>query len=66
MTDLSVLRQEIRGMTRKTLLYKVLKEELNTLGHWRNKTRGNPVKGYQAQQGVLSPAKKYGNVEGVW
>jgi hypothetical protein len=31
-------------------LYKTLKSELMSLGYWRNRERGNPVKGYQAMK----------------
>jgi hypothetical protein len=48
------LRLKIRVMTRNTALYKALKEELSALGYWRNKARGNPSKGHQAQQDALS------------
>jgi len=41
------LRKEIRLMTPRSQLYQVLKEELERLGHWKQKPRGNPVKGYQ-------------------
>ena len=52
--DISELRQTIRTMTRKSLLYKALKEELLSLGYWRNKPRGNPSAGLEAQQRALS------------
>jgi hypothetical protein len=29
-------------MTRDTIIYKVLKEELSKLGYWKNKPRGKP------------------------
>uniref|UniRef100_A0A6M3LS46 Uncharacterized protein n=1 Tax=viral metagenome TaxID=1070528 RepID=A0A6M3LS46_9ZZZZ len=34
------LRQKIQGMTRRTELFKVLKEELTKQGYWRNRARG--------------------------
>ena len=40
------LRGEIKRMTRKSLLFSLLKEELGKLGYWKNKARGNPAKGY--------------------
>lgn len=40
--DLDNLRMRIRKMTRNTLLFIVLKEELSDMGYWRNKPRGNP------------------------
>ena len=47
MIDLEELRQAIGRMTRDQALYKVLKEELTQLGHWKALPRGNPQKGYQ-------------------
>jgi len=46
--DIDRLRLEIRDMTRDSVLYQALKEELTELGHWRNQPRGNPIKGYRA------------------
>ena len=43
-------RYNIRHMKRRDRFYKVLKEELMALGHWKNKPRGNPSKGYQAMK----------------
>ena len=42
MTNIEVnkLRQELMKMTRHGKLYKVLKEELTSLGYWKNKPRG--------------------------
>lgn len=37
------LRELIRGMTRDSLIYKLLKDELSVLGHWKNKPRGKPA-----------------------
>ena len=31
--------------------YKILKEELSTLGYWKNRPRGNPKKGYRKATG---------------
>lgn len=39
--DLEQLRKEIRALTRRDALYRVLKEELSKLGHWKQKPRGN-------------------------
>jgi len=50
MVNIEDLRQEIRGISRRKRLFKVLKEELSVLGYWRNKSRGNPVKGLEAMQ----------------
>ncbi len=41
--DLEQLRKEIREMSRKTMLYEVLRDELTELGYWRRLGRGNPT-----------------------
>ena len=41
MLDLDRLRAEIRVMKRSHVLYRLLKQELTALGHWKNKVRGN-------------------------
>lgn len=41
--ELDTLRALIRGMSRDSLLYKMLKEELSALGYWKNKQRGKPM-----------------------
>ena len=43
--DLYQLRIELRKLERHQKLYKLLKEELTTLGFWRVKPRGDPAKG---------------------
>lgn len=40
--DQENLRFEIRNMTYDSSLYKLLKEELSRLGHWKNQKRGKP------------------------
>jgi len=35
-------RMLIRRMTRDSLLYEMLKDELEKLGHWKQKPRGKP------------------------
>ena len=45
--NLEQLRKEIRGLNRTKILYRVLKEELSKIGHWKNKARGDPAKGFQ-------------------
>ncbi len=37
----------IRTMTPRSKTFKIVKAELSKLGHWKNKPRGNPKKGYQ-------------------
>jgi len=50
MINLYELKYEILKMTPRQNIYRVLKEELTKLGHWRNHPRGNPKAGYKAQQ----------------
>ena len=50
--DLQELRLAIRDMAqhkqpRHTPLFKALKEELSSLGYWKNKPRGDAEKGYK-------------------
>ena len=45
--DLEQLIKEIGQLERHQLLYQILKRELSQLGYWRNRQRGDPVKGYQ-------------------
>ena len=43
--DLEQLRKEIRGMSVRSQLYKVLKEELIKQDHWKLKARGDRANG---------------------
>lgn len=45
--DLAELTKAIRAMKYRTPLYIMLKAELGRMGHWRNKPRGDPAKGYR-------------------
>lgn len=40
------LKAEIRTLNNRKALYRLLKEELSKIGHWKQKARGDPVKGY--------------------
>lgn len=40
--DLDQLTTEIRKLTVRRQLYKVLKRELSKLGYWKNQKRGKP------------------------
>ena len=40
------LRREIQAMSPSSKLFKLIKEELTKLGHWKQKPRGNPKAGY--------------------
>ncbi len=44
------LRIEIRGMSRRTALYHVLKEELSKVDHWKMQERGDAMKGYLTRE----------------
>ena len=47
--DLNQLRIEIRKLHRSHELYRLLREELGKIGHWKQKPRGDPKKGFQAR-----------------
>lgn len=51
---LDELRNDLINLDRHSELYKLLKYELSMLGYWRNKQRGNPVKGYKAMKQAIS------------
>lgn len=59
MIDYEELAQSIRKMERHQKFYKVLKEELSKLGHWREKPRGSGFKkGIDARRVVLKPTNE--------
>ena len=58
LVDIEKLRQEIRSMTRKQVLYRVLRDELSALGYWKAKARGNPQEGYRLAKGALARGKR--------
>lgn len=41
--DLDQLRKEIRVMSIRSKLYKLLEEELTQLDHWKQRRRGKPT-----------------------
>ncbi len=45
--DFGQLRKEIRELNSRKELYRLLKEELGKLGHWKQKARGDPVKAFR-------------------
>ena len=47
--DLNQLRKEIRELNRSKSLYRVLKEELSAIGHWKNNPRGDPKKAWDSR-----------------
>lgn len=48
--DLDQLASEIRTMTRRQAIYRVLKTELSKRGYWKSLPRGDPKKGYKAYE----------------
>jgi len=52
------LRLAIRKMTFRQGIYRVLREELTALGHWRNLPRGNPKKGYERSRVTLAEVNR--------
>ena len=52
--DLVQLTKEIRSMNSRKKLYQVLKNELTKLGHWRDRPRGNPAKGWAAMKDKIN------------
>jgi len=47
--DLEQLRLEIRALNNRKTLYKVLKEELTKIDHWKQQQRGNPIKAFRSR-----------------
>lgn len=48
---IEIVRNELKNASanfNRTKLYKMLKEELTILDHWKAKGRGNPMKAYKA------------------
>ncbi len=55
---LTEISKQINGNSfHKTELYKVLRDELSSIGNWRAKPRGEPAKGYRAMLKVLEERK---------
>jgi hypothetical protein len=53
--DIELTRYHIRALgkqknIRQSALYQMLKEELSKLGYWKNRSRGNPSKGFQVMR----------------
>jgi hypothetical protein len=42
--ELDILAQQVRNMSTRSDLYRVLKHELSARGWWKNKPRGKPNK----------------------
>lgn len=43
------LRLEIRNLNNRKQLYRVLKEELTKIDHWKQQKRGDPKKAFQSR-----------------
>ena len=53
--DFNQLRLEIRQMNRHKALYRLLRDELSKLDHWKQQGRGDPIKAYNSR------GKKHGS-----
>ena len=47
--DVNQLAFEIQHMNRHKKIYRVLREELTKVDHWKQQCRGNPIKAYLAR-----------------
>lgn len=47
--DFEQLRQEIRRLNRHQALYRLLKDELTKIDHWKQQGRGNPIKAFHSR-----------------
>lgn len=47
--DFEQLRLEIRELNNRKLLYRVLKEELTKIDHWKQQGRGDPIKAFKSR-----------------
>jgi hypothetical protein len=43
------LRNEIQSLNRHKKLYRLLRDELSKIGHWKMKARGNPIKAFHSR-----------------
>jgi protein associated with RNAse G/E len=48
--DVNQLAYEIQHMNRHKKIYRVLREELTKLDHWKQARRGDPTKGYNSRK----------------
>lgn len=54
--EIELFRQLIRTMSRDSLVYKMLKRELRSLGHWKNRPGGRPASAESARRHFRIPA----------
>ena len=47
--DFEQLRKEIRVLKRHHSLYRLLREELTKIDHWKQQGRGDPIKAFNAR-----------------
>ncbi len=47
---LKQLEKDLKTLEYHQRLFKLLKVELDNLGYWQNRPRGNPSKGYKAMK----------------
>jgi hypothetical protein len=48
--DFEQLRKEIRRLNRHQALYRLLREELTKVDHWKQQRRGDPMKAYNSRK----------------
>lgn len=56
--DIRLLRKKIKVLKPRHIIYTVLREELSLLGHWKNRRRGNPVKGWAMMKKKIEARKE--------
>ncbi len=49
--DLQQLIKEIRTMNSRKQIYQIIKRELKSQGHWKDRGRGDPAKGFRIMRG---------------
>lgn len=53
------LREDLRNMKQHHVAYKLIKEEMQARGRWKNKPRGKAfVKGDDKRRGIIDPRPK--------
>jgi hypothetical protein len=48
--DFEQLKREIRKLNRTQALYRLLRDELTKLDHWKQQGRGDPIKAYHSRK----------------
>lgn len=61
--DFDQLRYEIRHLNRHKALYRLLRDELTKIDHWKQQARGNPIKGYYIKEKKRGAQERHSNME---